>query len=65
MASQLDCVCQIAAHEGHGSAFCHTIGTSTDGDGRRLVGRVCEGILRDRKAPSLPSAALPESTEVE
>ena len=39
------CACHIATHEGHGSAFCHTIGTGTDGDGRRLVWRARKGIL--------------------
>ena len=44
VASQVDCVCQIAAHEGHGSAFFHTIGTSTDGDGTWKAPRRAESM---------------------
>ena len=68
VASQLGCVCRMAAHEGHRSGFCDYIGMGTDGDGRRLVWRARRGNLASEpaawKAPSLPSAALPESTEV-
>ena len=70
VASQLGCVCRMAAHEGHRSGFCDTIGMGTDGDGRRLIGSIADGdglegvLRRRRKAPSLPSP-LPERTEVE
>ena len=66
MASQLGCVCRMAAHEGHRSGFCDTIGMGTDGDGRRLIGSIADfvdgeargrGILIEEKAPSLPSFA--------
>ena len=30
VASQLGCVCRMAAHEGHRSGFCDTIGVGTD-----------------------------------
>ena len=60
MASTTSCVCHIATHEGHGSAFCHTIGTGTDGDGRRLVWRARKGILpQNRGAWKAPSFATP------
>ena len=32
MASQLGCVCRMAAHEGHRSGFCDTVRMGTNGN---------------------------------